>query len=492
MKVKIENFGPVKEFTFDTQKKFHLIVGDNNVGKSYVLTIFYFMVKSLLEFSSITSFNRRMFLYEIADEEEDSPKQEVTDFKNLIKDKKSKSLNALTFYRHLAKDFLQHSVGEEFSKKVRSSYSEHNSISNSFSDSNIAKISVDLGSVSFSLEGNIDEFKVANIEFNHGVILRYSKQNRNTTIIGKDLVIYISTTEDAEDIIRKVKSVCVRRVIQSLVDAAENILDIDYLPASRSGLYQALSAFGQIIAELSKSRSFLTSKIELPGISGQLSDYFIRLTNIVAIDRNVQQFEKLAKNIEADVLKGCIEFDFEEKKLFYRPNGTTLRLDISSTSSMVSETAPIVAYIRHVIAWNTEESSIKARLRRRNKTTPIDFKKILIIEEPEAHLHPINQIKMTRFYADLAQLGVSVIMTSHSNYVFNKASNLVIEGILPSKDVQCDLFLMEEKGSIGIPQIVDEFGINDENFGDASEDLINERMELLMGENSQNNKDDCN
>lgn len=99
---------------------------------------------------------------------------------------------------------------------------------------------------------------------------------------------------------------------------------------------------------------------------------------------------------------------------------------------------------------------------------------------------------MTRFYADLAQLGVSVIMTSHSNYVFNKASNLVIEGILPSKDVQCDLFLMEEKGSIGIPQIVDEFGINDENFGDASEDLINERMELLMGENSQNNKDDCN
>lgn len=183
MKVKIENFGPVKEFTFDTQKKFHLIVGDNNVGKSYVLTIFYFMVKSLLEFSSITSFNRRMFLYEIADEEEDSPKQEVTDFKNLIKDKKSKSLNALTFYRHLAKDFLQHSVGEEFSKKVRSSYSEHNSISNSFSDSNIAKISVDLGSVSFSLEGNIDEFKVANIEFNHGVILRYSKQNRNTTII---------------------------------------------------------------------------------------------------------------------------------------------------------------------------------------------------------------------------------------------------------------------------------------------------------------------
>lgn len=491
MKIKIENFGPVKEFTFDTQKKFHLIVGNNNVGKSYVLTIYYFIVKSLLEFGSLGPLNRRMFLYEFADDEEETPKQEIIDFKNLIKDKKSRSLNASNFYRHLAKEFLQQSVGEDFSKKVKSSYSEHNSISNSFSDSNIAKVTVDLGNVSFSLEGNIDEFKITNINFNHGVILRYSKQNRSTTIIGKDLVIYASTAEDADAIINKFRSVCVRRVIQSLIDAVENILDIDYLPASRSGLYQALSAFGQIIAELSKSRSFLTSKIELPGISGQLSDYFIRLTNIVAIDRNVQRFEDLAANIETDVLNGRIEFDFEEKKLFYIPNGTTLRLDISSTSSMVSETAPIVAYIRHVIAWNTDEPSIRNRVRRRNKTTPIEFKKILIVEEPEAHLHPENQIKMTRFYAELAQLGVSVIMTSHSNYVFNKASNLVIEGILPSKDVQCDLFVMSDKGSIGIPQLVDDFGINDENFGDASEDLINERMELLMGESSED-KDDCN
>jgi predicted ATPase len=492
MKVKIENFGPVKEFTFDTQKKFHLIVGDNNVGKSYVLTVFYFIVKSLLEFGSIRPLNRRMFFYEFSDEEEDTPKKEIIEFKNLIKDKKSKSLNASSFYCYLAKDFLQHSVAEDFSKKVKSSYFEHNSISNSFSDSNIAKVSVDLGSLSFSLEGNIDEFKITNIKFDHGVILRYSKQNRNPTIIGKDLVIYASTTEDTDSIITKIKIICVRRLVQTLSDAVENILDIDYLPASRSGLYQALSAFGQIIAELSKSRSFLTSKIELPGISGQLSDYFIRLTSIVAIDRNVQQFESLARNIESDVLNGRIEFDFEEKKLFYRPNGTSLRLDISSTSSMVSETAPIVAYIRHVIAWNTDEPSIKNRVRRRTKATPIDFKKILIVEEPEAHLHPANQIKMTRFYAELAQLGVSVIMTSHSNYVFNKASNLVIEGILPSGDVQCDLFQMQEKGSVGIPQIVDDFGINDENFGDASEDLINERMELLMGAESQKNKDDCN
>lgn len=493
MKVTIENFGPVKEFTFDTQKKFHLIVGDNNVGKSYVLTVFYFIVKTLLDFGTLRPLNRRMFFFELAEDEEETPRKEVVDFKHLIKDKKSRSLNASSFYSYLAKDFLQHTVAEDFSKKVKSSYFEHNSISNSFSDSNIAKVSIDLGSLSFTLEGNVDEFKVTNITFNHGVILRYSKQNRNPTIIGKDLVIYALTTEDADSIISKIKLVCVRRMIQVLSDSVENILDIDYLPASRSGLYQALSAFGQIIAELSKSRSFLTSKIELPGISGQLSDYFIRLTNIVASDKNIEKFEDLARNIESDVLKGCIEFDFEEKKLFYRPNGTSLRLDISSTSSMVSETAPIVAYIRHVIAWNAEEPAIRNRVRRRARgSSPIEFKKIIIVEEPEAHLHPANQIKMTRFYADLAQLGVSVIMTSHSNYVFNKASNLVIEGVLPCEDVQCDLFQMGEKGSIGVPQIVDSFGINDENFGDASEDLINERMELLMGGDTQLDKDICN
>ncbi|WP_180818266.1 hypothetical protein, partial [Vibrio parahaemolyticus] len=75
------------------------------------------------------------------------------------------------------------------------------------------------------------------------------------------------------------------------------INSVHYLPASRSGLYQALSAFGQIIAELSKNRSFLSKKIELPGISEPVSDYFIRLSDIRVQKKSFEDKEinKIAK-----------------------------------------------------------------------------------------------------------------------------------------------------------------------------------------------------
>ena len=48
MKITIDNFGPIHHCEFDLEKDFHLIVGENNVGKSYAITIIYIIVKSAL------------------------------------------------------------------------------------------------------------------------------------------------------------------------------------------------------------------------------------------------------------------------------------------------------------------------------------------------------------------------------------------------------------------------------------------------------------
>ncbi|AEO76802.1 hypothetical protein EIM14_00245 [Pseudomonas aeruginosa] len=488
MKIRIENFGPVKDFSFDTDKSFHLIVGDNNVGKSYVLTAYYFIIKSILELSAPKTYNRQVFLFSQMVSHEDYElildTNEVKKFQAKVIEKKSTDIDATSFFEHLSSSFLQSSLADEFSKKIKSSYSELGSIVNSFSDSKLAKITITVPSFEIVLEGNVEEFHVTKATFGKDVVLRTSKQNRSPALIGGKIVVYKHTSETVENSILSLYRTCVVRWMGHIEEAAGLIVDVNYLPASRSGLYQALSAFGQIIAELSKSRSFLSSRIELPGISGQLSDYFIKLSNIapteVSEDAESKEFEEVAANIEHTVLKGRIEYDFKEKKLYYRPAGTDLRLDLSATSSMVSETAPIVAYIRHIISWNSKNLQNSVRIRRRIRaSSPKTLKKILIIEEPEAHLHPKNQVKMTQFYADLANLGVNIIMTSHSNYVFNKVSNLVIEKRLPIEKVHCDLFKMTPQGSIGEAQLVDIFGIDDKNFSDASEDLANERFDLL-------------
>ena len=65
---------------------------------------------------------------------------------------------------------------------------------------------------------------------------------------------------------------------------------------------------------------------------------------------------------------------------------------------MVTELAPIVLFLRGVIARGD----------------------MLIIDEPESHLHPEMQIEFIRFLASVVRSGVRIIMTTHSEWVLEE------------------------------------------------------------------------
>ena len=50
---------------------------------------------------------------------------------------------------------------------------------------------------------------------------------------------------------------------------------------------------------------------------------------------------------------------------------------------------------------------------------------LLIIDEPESHLHPEMQIEFIRFLASVVRSGVRIIMTTHSEWVLEELANLV-------------------------------------------------------------------
>jgi predicted ATPase len=102
---------------------------------------------------------------------------------------------------------------------------------------------------------------------------------------------------------------------------------------------------------------------------------------------------------------------------------------------------------------------------------------MIMIEEPEAHLHPEVQVKLVAQFAALTNLGVKVVLTSHNNYIFYKASNLVISGQLSPNAVAATPFTMEEHGSVGKPLVVDAYGIDDENFVETAESLFMDKAE---------------
>ena len=60
---------------------------------------------------------------------------------------------------------------------------------------------------------------------------------------------------------------------------------------------------------------------------------------------------------------------------------------------------------------------------------------ILLIENPEVHLHPAGQALMGRLFSDVAQAGIQVIVETHSDHVLNGVRRSVKSGRMPAEDV---------------------------------------------------------
>jgi predicted ATPase len=65
---------------------------------------------------------------------------------------------------------------------------------------------------------------------------------------------------------------------------------------------------------------------------------------------------------------------------------------------------------------------------------------ILLVENPEVHLHPAGQTRMGSFLADVAASGVQVLVETHSDHVLNGVRLAVKMKRIASDDVQLHFF----------------------------------------------------
>ncbi len=71
---------------------------------------------------------------------------------------------------------------------------------------------------------------------------------------------------------------------------------------------------------------------------------------------------------------------------------------------------------------------------------------LLIVENPEAHLHPASQSIIGRFLARVAGAGVQVIIETHSDHVLNGIRRAVRETLLPPSSVVINYFAAAGEG----------------------------------------------
>jgi predicted ATPase len=82
---------------------------------------------------------------------------------------------------------------------------------------------------------------------------------------------------------------------------------------------------------------------------------------------------------------------------------------------------------------------------------------IILIENPEVHLHPAGQAQMGMFLGEVAQAGVQVIVETHSDHVLNGVRRSVRAGKLPARNVAIHFFRPRSEGTAQVvsPQMDD-------------------------------------
>ena len=185
-----------------------------------------------------------------------------------------------------------------------------------------------------------------------------------------------------------------------------------YLPADRTGVMHTHRVLVSSLINRA-SQPGLRQGDPLPDLSGVVADFLNQLIELGDLaERQRNKTDVLAKRIEQAILTGSVQIKTSAMgypQFFYKPDGWKNTLPLMNTSSMVSELAPVVLYLRHVVQPG----------------------ETLIIEEPEAHLHPAMQVEFIRQIAALVQAGVRVIVTTHSEWVLETLANLVRLSDLP-------------------------------------------------------------
>ena len=265
------------------------------------------------------------------------------------------------------------------------------------------------------------------------------------------------------------------------ISAAEAIFDglphsSFFLPAARSGIAQGQKI---LAASIIRQSSLLgSSRVNIPALPGVTTEF---LSDMVSLDRSMGspnrnvELHQAISFIETNVLQGEIDLDesagLPYPEVAYRTK--TGEFTLEHSSSMVTELAPVILFLKYLVRPGH----------------------LLILEEPESHLHPAAQRQLARGIVRLVNAGVRVLITTHSDIFVSQINNLLRasyaskrwlreQGFAPEEtlkhdDVSAYLFRMDEDSGgsrIDALEVQRDVGIEDPMFNQVIHELYEETL----------------
>ncbi len=369
LKLELENFGPIASGKIEL-KPLTIFMGSNNSGKSYAALLIYSIMNS--EHQSMHEILDEVFIHMkkmIKLEERHDATYEMTSF--AVQDKKYKNFE------------------DELSRNFSSQLSELVQINQTMCT---LKISSSILTAKITVSDNAMQYPISKDQYINVEADSYNKNNRKLVSINNNSVTIHTDTITRQRITE------IMNEMSSLYH--ESIPLIRYLPASRYGVLQSHKI---LASQIIKNAHYAgLADFHVPTMPGAITDFLVSLLEMPK--RNLHS--TIADQLEKEMLHGAIEMKNSEPSYEINYRYRDQLVPLHRASSMVSEMAPLVLYLRHLVKSGS----------------------VLIIEEPESHLHPNHQIYLAKYIVSLVRQGVYVLITTHSPYLVEMIGNYLQAG----------------------------------------------------------------
>jgi len=177
-----------------------------------------------------------------------------------------------------------------------------------------------------------------------------------------------------------------------------------HLPAGRTGIMHSYDVLAANIVQMASEVGLRPIEIApLHGTTADFLSFVIHPARRAFLGRRSPKLgeitSQLEKEIRADVTS--VRDAGPKQRIAVRtPEGF---FPLSITSSMISELAPIIFVAKYAL----------------------DSSSHLTIDEPESHLHPAMQRRLADFLVSLANHGVGILITTHSDYLTSEITNAI-------------------------------------------------------------------